>query len=176
MEKTTLALIAALGLTVAGAGVIAFGGEPAGRPSPVVEANATFNESAETLEIQLTQAVYAVEGETVPLETVAINHTTHDGGGAHAIAEPTVIQQGANISERGYWYQQGGGGVQQSPPRVGDTITIIRDKTDEDGDGRYGAESGQSYQLVFYFEGEYRAFDVLRIENGSFCGAKCQSE
>lgn len=176
MERTTLALIAALGIAVAGAGAIAFGEEPASRTAPVVEANATFNQSAETLELQITRAQYMVNGDPLTVEKVAINHTTFDGRTRHNFSMQTTVQQGANISKEGLWYQQGGGGAQQSPPEVGDTITIIGDETDKDGDGHYGAESEEAYQLAVYFEGGHRAFDVIRIEDGSVCGPECQAE
>lgn len=175
MERTTLALIAALGIAVVGAGAIAFGGEPPVRHGPVVEANGAYNQSAETLELQITQAQYTVRGESLTVETAVINHDPLDGDQtSDDYAMPTIVQQGGNISKEEYWYQQGGGGVQQSRPGVGDTITIIGDETDKDGDGRYGVENGEAYRLAVYFEDGQRAFDIIRIETGAVCGPECQ--
>jgi len=175
MERMTLGLIAALGIAVAGAGAIAFGEEPASRTAPVVEANGTYNQSVEALELQITRAEYTVNGDPLTVETVVINHDPLDGDQASDdYAMQTTVQRGGNISKEGYWYQQGGGGVQQSHPEVGDTITIIGDETDKNEDGYYGVENREAYRLAVYFEGGHRAFDVIRTENGSVCGPECQ--
>lgn len=175
MDRTTLALLAAFGIAVVGAGAIAFGGKPPVRHGPVVEANGTYNQSAETLELQITRARYTVRGESFTVEKAVINHDPLDGGqSSDDYAMQTTVQQGGNISKRGYWYRRRGGGVQQSPPGVGDTITIIGDEADKDGDGHYGVENKEAYRVAVYFEGGETAFDVIRNENGSVCGPECQ--
>lgn len=174
MDRTTLAVIAALGIAVAVVAAIAPGGDLSGS-APVMEVNGTYNQSAETLELQITRVEYAVNGDPLTLEKVVINHDPLDGDQtSDDYAMPTTVQQGGNISKEGYWYQQGGGGAQQSRPEVGDAITIIGDETDKDGDGHYGVENKEAYRVAFYFEGGQRAFDNIRIENGSVCGPGCQ--
>jgi predicted RNA-binding protein with TRAM domain len=70
-----------------------------------------------------------------------------------------IVENGPNRSRGGVWVADDRPGVAAFPVELGDSIRVVADGLDSDGDGRAGIEQGDVVRLVYVTDGG-------EVENG----------
>jgi hypothetical protein len=119
---------------------------------PQTDAKLSHDESAEAATLTL-EAGDAFRTDLLAEVYVVVYPAGSDDG-----VRP-VVENGGNYSREGVWVADDRPGVAAFPAELGDSIRVVADGLDSDGDGRAGIEQGDVVRLVYVTDGG-------EVENG----------
>lgn len=130
---------------------------------PQTELNVTYDEAEETATLSLETGDAFETGLLREVYVVVSPADSDDDVRA-------VVENGRRRSRDGVWVADDGSGVGTFPVELGDTVRVVADGVDSDGDGRPGIEKGDVVSVVYVTDSsevEYGARWTIGTSNDS---------